>query len=229
MERMPGGSGWYGPNASIAQRARVDRTAGMGQSMAQRFRFNKDYYDRYYRASQAPDDPEGAITRLGAFVTGYLGHMGLQVRRVLDMGCGMGHWRRVIADSFPRASYTGVEYSQYLCQELGWIHGSVLDFSAPQPFDLVICQGVLQYLNARQARKAIQNLADLSRGALYLEVLTIRDWEDNCDKEETDGQVYQRAGAWYRQELSRQFVNCGGGVFLAKDSSVVMYELEGLE
>ena len=201
----------------------------MGQSMARRFRFDQDYYDRYYKASDASDDPDSAITRLGAFVTGYLGHMGVQVRRVLDMGCGMGHWRPVIARSFPRASYTGVEYSGYLCEKLGWIRGNVVDFSAPQPFDLVICQGVLQYLNAPQARKAIQNLAGLTRGVLYLEVLTIKDWKDNCDNEETDGQVYRRAGAWYRKELSRKFVNCGGGVFLAKDSPVVMYELEGLE
>ena len=207
----------------------MDRTADMGRSTARRFRFDKGYYERFYEASNNPEQSDSAIARLGAFVTGYLGHMNLPVRRVLDIGCGVGNWRPIIARAHPRASYTGVEYSQYLCDELGWIQGSVVDFSANQPFDLVICQGVLQYLDARQARRAIGNLARLSRGALYLEVLTRRDWKDNCDQEHTDGHVYRRTGEWYRTELARYFINCGGGVFLVKESPVVLYELEALE
>ena len=197
--------------------------------MARRFSFDEQYYERYYQNSNTPADPGSAIALLGSFVTGYLAHMGLHIRRVLDLGCGMGNWRPVMAQAYPRASYTGVEYSSYLCEKMGWIQGSVVDFSSSQPFDLVVCQGVLQYLPAHLARRAIKNLARLSRGAVYLEVLTRGDWEDNCDREYTDGKVYLRTGAWYRQELTRYFVNCGGGVFLTNDSPIVMYELEALE
>lgn len=198
----------------------------MGELAARKFRFDEDYYQRFYPDSEAP---EAAPTRLGDFLGSYLDHMGVDVRRVLDMGCGVGNWRPVIARAYPRATYTGVEYSRYLCQKLGWVQGSAVDYSASRKFDLVICQSVLQYLDARQARKAIGNLAGLCRGALYLEALTVKDWEENCDRRHTDGEVYLRQGAWYRRELARHFVNCGGGVFLSKGSPVVMYELETAE
>lgn len=194
----------------------------MGESP--RIRFDRDYYERFYPDSEEPD-----MERLVAFLSSYLDHMGVPVRRVLDMGCGVGNWRPVIARAYPRASYTGVEYSGYLCEKFGWVRGSAVDYASARPFDLVICQGVLQYLDDLQARKAIDNLAGLCRGALYLEALTVKDWEENCDRRHTDGEVYLREGAWYRRELARHFVNCGGGVFLSKGSPAVMYELEVAE
>ena len=41
------------------------------------------------------------------------------------------------------------------------------------------------------ARKAIRNLARLTRGALFLEVLTREDWERNTEQGATDGKVIQ--------------------------------------
>ena len=93
---------------------------------------------------------------------------------------------------------------------------------------LVICQGILQYLDARQARRAIAKLARLTRGALYLEVLTKADWQHNCDQTITDDQVFLRPGSWYRQVGTPHFVNYGGGLFVPKDSDVVSFELEAL-
>jgi hypothetical protein len=92
--------------------------------------------------------------------------------------------------------------------------------------DLVICQGVLQYLDAREARRAVGNLARLTGGALYLEVLTRNDWEENCNQSITDGDVYLRDAAWYRRELSRSFIGCGGGVFVHRKADVVLYDME---
>lgn len=95
-------------------------------------------------------------------------------------------------------------------------------------FDLVICQDVLQYLTEPAAKQAIKNFHRLCRGALYLQVLTKTDWEQNCDQERTDGDVYKRSGEWYRQRLSTHFTSVGGGVFVSERSDIVLFELESV-
>jgi SAM-dependent methyltransferase len=192
-------------------------------------RFDKRYYDRYYRNRRTRVGSARETAVLGRFVCAYLAHLGQPVRRVLDAGCGLGHWRNVIADCHPRASYTGIEVSEYLCRELGWTRASIADYRPRGRFDLVVCQGVLQYLDDRAAAAAITNLGRLCRGALYIEVLTAEDWRDNCDRRATDGKVHLRPARWYRRRLERDFRVCGGGVFLHRDSGAVLYALEATD
>lgn len=188
--------------------------------------FDKAYYDRFYRDAGTRVATRADFVLLGRFVCSYLKYVGQPVERVLDLGCGLGHWREVVRRHFPRAAYTGVEVSAYLCREYGWERGSVVDYEADEPFDLVICQGVLQYLDAAEARAAIRNLGRLSRGACYLEILTREDWNEACDRERTDGEVYLREAAWYRAELAKVMTSIGGGVFLTPRSPAVVYALE---
>ena len=197
--------------------------------MPGRSAFDKSYYDRFYRDPRTRVAEEDELTRLGAFVAAYLDHLGQPVGSVLDLGCGVGAWRTIAARHWPEASYTGVEISDYLCEEMGWEHGSVVDWVPDEPADLVVCHGVLQYLRAADARRAITNLARCSRGAVYVEALTTEDWERNCDRESTDGEVYLRAAAWYRREFGRRFANCGGGVLLSPRSPAIPWELEKAE
>lgn len=192
-------------------------------------RFDKLYYDRYYRDARTRVASEREVATLGAFVCAYLAHLRQPVRRVLDAGCGLGHWRKVIARHLPRARYHGIEISEYLCRELGWTQASIADYRPRGRFDLVVCQGVLQYLDDREAEAAIENLGRLCRGALYLEVLTAEDWRDNCDRRATDGRVNLRPATWYRARLARAFRACGGGVYLHRESGAVLYALEGAE
>jgi SAM-dependent methyltransferase len=196
--------------------------------MATAERFDQRYYDRYYRNRKTRVQSAREVAKLGRFVCGYLAHLGQPVRSVLDAGCGLGYWRQVIAEHYPRARYTGIEVSEYLCGKLGWTQASVVDYSPKGRFDLVICQGVLQYLDAKSADAALQNLGRLCKGALYLEALTTEDWRDNCDRRATDGAVHLRSADWYRTRLSRRFRACGGGVYLHRDASAVLYALEGL-
>lgn len=188
--------------------------------------FDEAYYKRYYESARTRVTTPEEVAKLARFVTAYLTHMQLPVKRVLDMGCGLGYWRTPIAEAYPKAKYVGVEYSQYMCEQHGWQQGSVIDYSARAPFDLVICQGVLQYLPDGEAAAAIENLARLCRGALYLEVLTREDWEHNCDRERTDPALRLRLASWYRRQLGKHFTGCGGGVFLRHDAPVTLYELE---
>jgi SAM-dependent methyltransferase len=202
------------------------RTADRGT--AKRRVFDQAYYDRFYRDPATRVDDAPTLRHLGRFVCAYVKYLQVDVERVVDLGCGLGAWRDVVARHFPRASYRGVEISDYLCRQYGWTRGSVVDFRAREPFDLIICQGVLQYLGDRDAARAIRNLSELSAGALYLEVLTREDWERNCDQELTDGDVYLRPVDWYRKRLAKGFVNCGGGVFLSRHIESYAYELEKL-
>lgn len=191
--------------------------------------FDKAYYDRFYRNPKTRVATPADYARIGRFVCSYLKHLQLPVRTIVDLGCGLGGWQPVIQRHFRKATYQGVEISRYLCRELGWQHGSVADWRGPEPFDLVICHGVLQYLPAGDADRAIRNLARNCGGALFLEALTAEDWKANCDRDRTDGSVHLRPAAWYRQRLRRHFIACGGGVFVRPDAAVVMYELEKAE
>jgi SAM-dependent methyltransferase len=197
--------------------------------MAREYRFDESYYRRYYTDPRTRVMTGEEYAALGDFVCSYLKYMGQPVRRVVDLGCGLGLWRSALARHFPQASYTGVETSEYLCRRYGWRRGSVIDFGARHPFDLVICQGVLQYLPPAEAEVALANLARLCRGALYFDALTREDWEENVDREHTDGDVYLRAGGWYRRRLAKFFINAGGGVFVSHESPAIVFELEKLE
>lgn len=196
--------------------------------MANDRRFDRAYYRRFYEDRRTAVGSAAATARLCGFVAAYVRYLGLPVRSVLDLGCGLGWWRPALKAHWPRASYLGVEFSTYLCERHGWTHGSAVDFDPGRQFDLVICQGVLQYLDDRAAASALRNLARLCRSALYLEALTQRDWRQNVDRRVTDGAVNLRPGVWYRRRLARAFVNCGGGVFVRRTAGASLFELETL-
>lgn len=192
--------------------------------------FDAAYYERFYQDPRSKVSDGAAVQRLATFVAAYLTYLDVPVRRILDLGCGLGHWGDAAARLWPRASYVGVEYSEHLCERHGWQRGSVVDFRPAgrhREFDLVVCHGVLQYLDDAQATRAIANLGRLCRGALYLEALTAKDWAENCDRSVTDGDVHLRTGDWYRSRLATNFQDCGGGVFTARRAGVPLFELEG--
>jgi SAM-dependent methyltransferase len=189
--------------------------------------FDEAYYRRYYVDPKTRVRSSAAEDRLARFVFGYMGHLGIPVRRVADLGCGLGRWRGQLAKHHPRADYTGVEISPYLCAKYGWTRASAAEFRGRGRYDLVLCQSVIQYLGDREAEAAVENLARLCRGAVYLEIITRNDWKRHCNRDVTDGGVHLRDRDWYGRLLDRHFRNAGGGLFLPKDSPVVLYELEG--
>ena len=188
--------------------------------------FDAAYYARFYGDRRTRVADAASVRRLGDFVCAYLRFLRIDVRQVIDLGCGLGHWQKVIAANFPRARYVGVEVSEYLCRRQGWTRGSAVDYRHPTAVDLVVCQGVLQYLDATSARAAIANLARLSHAALYLEALTTADWQVNCDRSVTDGAVHLRPGAFYRRHLRPHFASCGGGVYVRRSAGISLFELE---
>jgi len=192
--------------------------------------FDEAYYERYYFDKKTSVvDPEH-VERLGAFVCSYLQYLRVPVRRVLDVGCGIGLWRAALARHFPDASYHGVEFSEYLCTRFGWERGSVVNYQAhdpAEPFDLVICQGVLPYLSPPDLQRALHNLGQLCRGALYVEAVAREDYErDVIDDALTDPRLFRHRAALYRRGLQDGFTELGGGVWLSRKAEVPLFELE---
>jgi SAM-dependent methyltransferase len=189
--------------------------------------FDEAYYERFYFDKKTSVVDPAHTERLGAFVCAYLQYLRVPVRRVVDVGCGIGLWRDIVARHFPQAHYHGVEFSPYLCERYGWERGSVLDFRADEPFDLVICQGVLPYLSPGDLQRALDNLGRLSRGALYLEAVAREDYErDVVDEDLTDPRLFRHRAALYRRGLARHFKEMGGGVWLSRQASMPLFELE---
>ena len=197
--------------------------------MLPRTTFDASYYERFYLDPRTRVADSRDVEIQARFLCAYLDHLGIGVRRILDMGCGLGRLREPVLARFPRARYTGVEVSEHLCTELGWTYGSAATFRSRHRFDLVICQDVLQYLDDAEAEQAIGNFAKYCRGALFFGALTREDWEENCDRARTDGNGYLREGSWYRRRLAPAFTCAGGGVFVSRGAGVAMFELDRAE
>jgi 2-polyprenyl-3-methyl-5-hydroxy-6-metoxy-1,4-benzoquinol methylase len=189
--------------------------------------FDREYYQRYYY------DPRTAVTTRremqarARLIAAFAEHAGLPVRRVLEAGCGTGLLRTSLKRMLPRAQYTCLEASEYLCRRYGWEHGHIEEYRAA-PFDLVICYDVLQYLDATTASRALANFGRLCRGVLYFSALTRLDWESNCDPERTDSNVHLRTAHWYRVRLRRNFREAGAGFWLRRGAPLTIWELESV-
>jgi predicted TPR repeat methyltransferase len=194
--------------------------------------FDEAYYQRFYFNKKTSVVDPAHVDSLGAFVCSYLKYLRVPVRRVLDVGCGIGLWRDVIRQHFPDAVFHGVEVSTYLCTRFGWEQGSVVDYQAHAPlghapFDLVICQGVLPYLSAQEVDLATRNLGRLCSGALYVEAITREDWEQDMVEESlTDPRLFRHPAQLYRRGLAAGFKELGGGVWLSRRAQLPVFALE---
>ncbi|MCP5149604.1 MAG: class I SAM-dependent methyltransferase [Chromatiales bacterium] len=188
--------------------------------------FDADYYQRFYHDPRTRAGTVEEAQLRGRFLASYVRYIELSVRRIAEFGCGLGDLLGTLKEEFPRARVTGVEVSEHLCETLGWTRGSVVDFSARAPFDLTVCYDVIQYLPDREAEAALENLARLTQGALFLGVLTKEDWLYYCDQERTDPEVFLRTTRWYRTRLAQWFTNVGGGLWLRQPERATVWSLD---
>jgi 2-polyprenyl-3-methyl-5-hydroxy-6-metoxy-1,4-benzoquinol methylase len=191
-------------------------------------RFGAAFYDRYYRRAGTQVISRAAMRRRARLIAAFVRQAECPVRSILDVGCGLGLLRRPLLEEFPRARYTGLEISEYLCERYGWDQGPVQNYRPGRSFDLVICYDVLQYLDRAGAGAAIDNLGRLCRGVLHCSALTTEDWEFHCDRRRTDRNVNLRPARWYRRRLEPNFVNAGSGMFVRRHTGIHLWELERL-
>jgi trans-aconitate methyltransferase len=188
--------------------------------------FDCAYFRKYYFNAATRVTTAAEMRGRAQLIASILRHANVPVRSILDAGCGIGLLREPFVKALPRARYVGLEASDYLCARYRWTKGSVVDFSPRTTSDLVICYDVLQYLDDPDAARAVANLAKLTHAAVYVSALTREDWQENCDRTRTDRAVHLRPGDWYRRRLRRAFNYLGFGVWLRKDVTAILWDLE---
>jgi SAM-dependent methyltransferase len=187
-------------------------------------RFDERYYARFYSgADRAHSYRE--VAALAAGVCGMAEWLGLDLRAVLDVGAGPGFFGRWLRRHRPAVRYRSIDVSPYACARYGHERRDITTWCARERFDLVVCHGVLQYLDAPGAGRAIEHLGAMCRGLLYLEVVAREDLAV-VDPSGTDLDVHARPGAWYRARLDRHFVQVGAGLWASRRSGLAFYELE---
>jgi len=188
-------------------------------------RFDAAYYRRHY-GGRGRVHSAREIARLASGVTGLAAWLGVELEAVLDVGAGPGLWRDWFRRHRPGVRYRSTDVSPYACQRYGHERRDISRWRSRERHDLVVCQGVLPYLDDAAAARAIDNLGAMCRGLLYLEAITAGDLAEAVDPAATDTAVHGRTGAWYRRRLGRHFVQVGAGLWAARRAGLVLYELE---
>ena len=188
--------------------------------------FDAGYYGRYYGSSRTRVHGPKEIAKLCTAVTSMLDWWQVPIDSVLDVGAGVGLWRDWFAKHRPKASYRSTEVSRYACMQYGHEQRDITRWRAAGCFDLVVCQGVLPYIDDAGCTKAIDNLGAMTGGFLYLEAITKKDIREVIDQGKTDVKVHERTAAWYRKRLGVHYTEVGCGLWAKRDAPVLFYELE---
>jgi 2-polyprenyl-3-methyl-5-hydroxy-6-metoxy-1,4-benzoquinol methylase len=188
--------------------------------------FDEAYYARFYESKRTRVYGKKEVSHLARGITEMITWYGGTIRAVLDVGAGTGLWRDWFKAHKRGVRYVSTEVSDYACERYGHEKRDIARWRAGETFDLVVCQGVLPYLSDPDTQAAIENMASMCRGFLYIEAITARDIEAVVDGTLTDVKVYRRTGAWYRAHLDRHFVPLGCGLYYSKKGPLVFYELE---
>jgi len=186
--------------------------------------FDHQYFERYY--GKQPVRSKNDVAHLATAVHEMLSWWGVPVRSVLEVGAGPGHWSNWYRKVHPKVRVVSTDISEHACRAFGHQQRNIAEWSPKRTFDLVICTDVLQYLNDRQAARAVRNLTSATRTCLYFDALTTFDARHTVDRNATDLDTHLRSGTWYRERLSRGFQQAGAGIWVRKGSSVVLHELE---
>jgi hypothetical protein len=187
-------------------------------------RFDAGYYRRFYGTNPVHD--RRRIGHLAQGVFSLATWWQIPIRSVLDVGAGKGYWRDWLDEARPRVRYHGIDASDHACRRYGHEHADLATWRPSREFDLVICQSVLQYLDAAAATDAIATVGDAAARLLFVEVPTVADRDGIIDPQRSDMDVHWRTGRWYRTRLQERFVELGCGLWLSRSFDLPFFELD---
>jgi hypothetical protein len=188
--------------------------------------FDASYFRRFYESRRSRVYGSGEIDALARGVTGFVRWFGSDIEAVLDVGAGTGLWKDWFRRHLPQVSYRSLDVSPYACERYGHERRDISRWRAREKFDLVVCQGVLPYLEDDACARAIENMGAMCRGFLYLECITSRDLREVVDRTRTDVSVKARPATFYRRLLGKRFEPVGCGLYHVKGEGTVFYDLE---
>lgn len=188
--------------------------------------FDASYFRRFYESRRSRVYGKEQVDSLARGVTGFVQWFGGEIERVLDVGAGIGLWKDWFAEHMPAVRYRSIDVSDYACERYGHEKRDISSWRAREKFDLVVCQGVLPYLDDEATAKALANMAAMCRGFLYVEAITSRDLREVCDRTKTDVKVRARPASFYKRLLARHFEPLGCGLHHVKGGDKLFYDLE---
>ena len=189
-------------------------------------RFDEAYYHRFYESPKTRVVTATEHAHLARFVFSFAQWNHVEIKSVLDIGAGIGLWKRWIEKNAKDAKYLGTEVSQVMCKKHGYLNRDIARWRDRKKHDLIVCQGVLQYLPDPDVAPAVANIAAMANGLVYVEATTRGDLRERCDKERTDQDIHIRNGSYYRGILNKHLHNIGAGLWWPKDQAPPFYELE---
>jgi 2-polyprenyl-3-methyl-5-hydroxy-6-metoxy-1,4-benzoquinol methylase len=189
-------------------------------------RFDEAYYHRFYESKETRVTSPEEHAHLCEFVFAFAKYNKIEMKSALDIGAGVGLWKHWIEKHAKGTQYVGTEVSQAMCKKHGYQHRDIARWRDRKKHDLIICQGVLQYLPDPDVAPAVANIAAMSRGLVYIEVMTRQDLRETVDTARSDTDIYVRNGSYYRGILSKHLVSVGCGLWWAKDRPTPFFELE---
>ena len=177
------------------------RVTKPGGTLSARHRFDRAYYDRWYRHPRHRVATPAEIRRRAALALSVAEWvLARPVRHVLDVGCGEALWRTPLKALRPGLSYEGVDSSSYVVRRFGRRRGirqgslgRLADLDLRETYDLIVCADMLHYVPAADVRSGLAALANLLGGVAYVPVVTSAD--------DVDGDVrglLRRSPAWHR-------------------------------
>jgi SAM-dependent methyltransferase len=193
-------------------------------------RYDEAYFDRWYRSPRHRVRSAAELARLVRFVLATADHvLGRPVRTVLDVGAGEGNWLPVLRRLRPRIAYVGVDPSEYAVRRFGRRRNIVLGdlgsldaLPLARGYDLVIANGMLNYVPPDELRAGLRSLAARAGGMLYLELFT----EGDAIRGDVDFAT-RKPASWFRRALhDAGLVGCGLNCYLPRDEEWRLAELE---
>lgn len=188
--------------------------------------FDGAYFDRHYENPKTRVHGAVEVAHLIRGITSMAAYWGIPIQSVLDVGAGPGHARAALKKELPHATYRSIDVSPTACERYGHELLDVTQLDPNERYDLVLCQGVLQYLDNAKATKALKVLGETCGILMYFEALTKGDVDEVADLSRTDTDCFVRTGDWYRSRLKPNFLTLGCGLYFQRRAGPVFFELE---
>lgn len=188
--------------------------------------FDEAYYTRFYGDARTRVQGPPEVARLCRGILEVARWWQVPVASVAEIGAGTGLARDWFARRRPEVRYVSTDISPFACKAYGHRKLDIANARLRGRFDLVICQGVLPYLDDAGAARALDHLGEMTAGLLYLECQTDRDIAEVVDATVSDHALRGRPASFYVGRLEKHFVMLGAGLWIARRARVPLYELE---
>jgi SAM-dependent methyltransferase len=175
--------------------------------------YDRAYFRKWYQDPDTRIASRAGLARKVALAVAAAEFMlARPIESVLDVGCGEGSWRAPLRKLRPRATYLGVDSSEYAVRRYGASRnirrgefGNLKALHLEPEFDLIVCADVVQYIPDDDLRRGLCEIRRLARGVAYIETFAAEDAMEG----DRDGWIDRPARAISRFFRDAGLSHCG--------------------